>query len=209
MKLKKILLGSLAGVLLASSALAQGVNQVPQVGTISAINRNATYAAVSVNLVTAASATDIVCIAASATRNISIRRITINGTAGTTITTPFLLYRRAVLDTGGTPATSTALPVAAAVEPADPVSGATLVAYTANPTINDNSPALVGAFVTSIATTTTATPLDSLSFGTSTDMFERGLNLQKNTTQQLCVNLNGVTISSPLLTVTLEWQESL
>lgn len=44
-------------------------------------------------------------------------------------------------------------------------------------------------------------------FGTSVDMFSRGIDLLKNTTQQLCVNLNGVSVSSGVLAITMEWQE--
>jgi hypothetical protein len=177
---------------------------------ITSILRNPTYTASAVALVPAASATDIFCIAASATKNIAIRRITIGGTAGTAVTTPFLVYRRVSLDTGGTPATSTALPVAVPLNSNDPASGATLVSYTANPTIVDSSPALMQTMLVDLPVTTAAGggTVNERIWGTGVDMFSRGLDLAKNTTQQICLNLNAVSVSSGVLNINMEWQEA-
>jgi hypothetical protein len=208
--IRKLLLGTVAGLTLSSVVLAQPVNVVPQVGMISSIIRNPTYVAASVGLVPAASATDIFCIAASATKSISVRRIVIGGTAGTAITTPFLLYRRATVDTDGTPATALALPVGVAHLSSDPASTATLVAYTANPTITDASPGLLGAMLVDLPVTTAAGGRVDVErvFGTGgVDMFSKGLDLLRGSTQQLCVNLNGVSVSSGVLTITAEWTE--
>jgi len=206
---KTLLLSAVAGLAFIGAALAQSVNTVPQVGMISSILRNPTYTATAVALVPAASATDIFCISPGTTKNISIRRITIGGTAGTAITTPFLLYRRTSLDTGGTAATSLALPVAVPTFAGDSASTATLTSYTANPTIVDSSPSLMGAMIVDLPVTTAAGGAIHVErhWGTSVDMFSRGLDLQKNTTQQLCINLNGVTVSSGLLNINIEWTE--
>jgi len=153
---KTLLLSAVAGLAFIGAALAQSVNTVPQVGMISSILRNPTYTATAVALVPAASATDIFCISPGTTKNISIRRITIGGTAGTAITTPFLLYRRTSLDTGGTAATSLALPVAVPTFAGDSASTATLTSYTANPTIVDSSPSLMGAMIVDLPVTTAA-----------------------------------------------------
>lgn len=205
--MKKLLLAPFIWVLAASAALAQ-VNTVPQVGTISAYLKQYSYSASSVGLVPASSATDLVCISPGTTRAIGIKRVEISGTAGTAITTPFLLYRRASLDTGGTTATGLALPVAAKMNPADPASSATLTAYTANPTVNDASPVLMDSILPALAVTTTANNgITAGTYGESVSPFYHSIVLQKGSTQQLCVNLNGVTVASGVLNVTIYWVE--
>ena len=59
--IRKLLLGTVAGLTLTGVALAQ-VNVVPQVGVISAILKKPSYSAVALALPPAASATDIACI---------------------------------------------------------------------------------------------------------------------------------------------------
>jgi len=205
---KRFLLAALAFAFAASAALAQ-VNVVPQVGTISAVLKYPTYSASSVALVPAASATDIFRISPGTTKNISIKNIKVTGTAGTAVTTPFLVYRRASLDTGGTPATSLALPVAGKLLASDPASTATLVAYTANPTVVDSSPVLLDVITPTLAVTTTAnTPPVPAIYGELLSWFSHGLVLQKNTTQQICVNLNAVSVSSGVLNITMIWTEA-
>jgi len=202
--------GAAIAALLATSALAQGVNTVPQVGMISSILKVPTYTATSVALVPAASATDIFCISPGTSKNIAVRRVAIGGTAGTAITTRFLLYRRVSLDTGGTAATSLALPVAVPLYPSDPASTATLTAYTANPTVVDSSPSLMGAMTVDLPLTSAAGGAIHVErhWGSSVDMFNHGLILAKNTTQQLCINLNGVSVSSGVININMEWTES-
>lgn len=205
--MKRILLvGALLGALCAP-AFAQ-VNSVPQVGTITNINRLATYGAYSVGLVPAASATDIFCINASASRDISVREILISGTAGTAITTPVLLYRRASLDTGGTAATGLALPVGVPMISTDPASTATLTAYTANPTVVDASPVLLHSPAVSFSVTTSTNSSTFIYGGTNVDLLSKGFNLLKGSTQQLCLNLNAVSITSGVLAVGMKWVEN-
>ena len=197
----------------ASPALAQnspcGINGTNPPGTICAIGRNPSYSATSVGLVPAASATDIFCISGSATKNISIRQISIGGTAGTAVTTPFLIYQRSALDTGGTAASTLALPVAVPTNPSDPAATAVLTAYTANPTVAAN-PLLMDAVLVDLPVTTAAGGAieSSLSWGTPGDMFLKGLDIPKNTTLQYCVNLNGVSVSSGVLVINILWQET-
>lgn len=204
--MKRFLLSALLGLGLIAPAFAQ-VNTVPQTGLTLGTLRVPTYAAYSVGLVPAASATDIFCISPSTSKNISIKKITVSGTAGTAITTPVLIYRRASLDSGGTAATGLALPVGVPLNTTDPATGATLTAYTANPTVNDSNPVLLGAVSVSFAVTTTANAPNTMYYGEAYDQFSRGLDLQKNTTQQICLNLNGVSISSGVLAVGIEYHE--
>lgn len=208
MKLRNLLLGAVAGLLLTASASAQ-VNTVPQVGLITSTLRIPTYTASSVALVPASAATDIFCMSPGTSRNISIRRITLGGTAGTAITTPFLVYRRVSLDTGGTAATGLALPVAVPNSPNDPASVSTLTAYTANPTVVDSSPSLMDNMLADLPVTTAAGGITetSHSYGSSVDFYNKGLDLIKNTTQQMCISLNGATVASGVLQITVTWQE--
>lgn len=204
--MKRFLLAlALVGALVPASAQ---VNVVPQPGVLSNIIRSPTYAAVSVGLVPASSATDIMCIAASVSRTISLREITISGTAGTAITTPVLLYRRITVDTGGTAATSLALPVAVPLNSGDPASVAVLTAYTANPTITDSSPSLLAGPAISFAVTTSSNSPYIINAGTQVDFLTKGFDLIKGSTQQLCLNLNGVSVSSGVLAIGFKWSEN-
>lgn len=204
--IKRLTLGALGLLALGTAALAQ-VNSVPQIGVISAIQKQRTYSAASVGLVPASSATDIFCINASATASISVKEIIISGTAGTAITTPVLLNRHAVLNTVGTPATGLALPVGVPNISTDSAATAVLTAYTANPTVTDASPSLLAAPAISFSVTTGTNSPFILNGGTLVDFFTKGYDLQKGSTQQLCLNLNGVSISSGVLAISIQWTE--
>lgn len=185
------------------------VNVVPQIGVNTANLRQQTYSAVSIGLVPAASATDIVCIAGSSTRIVTLRRIEVSGTATTAISTPVVLLRRASLDTGGTAATGTALPVGSRHDTNNAAATAGLVAYTANPTIVDTSPVYFRTNALNLSPAATASGSDILEwkFGTDTDAYDQGLVLPKATTQQICLNLNAVSVTAGSLQIDLEWTE--
>lgn len=214
--MKKLLFAPLLGLwallaLLPSTPAraACGVNTVPAVGVICDIARNPTYSATSVGLVPAASATDIFCISAGSTKSVSIRKISIGGTAGTAITTPFLIYQRSTLGTSGTAATGIALPVPVPLNSNDPAATAILTAYTANPTVAA-TPLLMDAATVDLPVTTAAggAVTAELRYGTSVDFLSKGLDIIKGTTNQICVNLNGVSVSSGVLTINMQWQEN-
>lgn len=215
--MKKLLLAPLLGlwallalVPMASPARAAcGINFTPTIGVICDVVRNPTYIATSVSLVPAASATDIFCISGSATKTISIRQITIAGTAGTAITTPFLIYQRSALDTAGTAATGLALPVPAPLSPIDPAATAVLTAYTANPSVAA-TPILLDALLVDLPVTTAAGGGVAVvnNYGTQVDFLNKGIDIPKNTTLQDCVNLNGVSVSSGVLIIGIQWQEN-
>lgn len=206
--MKRFLLASALVGGLISPAFAQ-VNVVPQIGVESAIVKQLTYSAVSIGLVPAASATDIFCISGSTTKNISIKRISISGTAGTLVTAPFTLLRRASLDTGGTAAVTTALPVASTNFSTDPAATAVLTAYTANPTIVDASPQYFRTATLSLNTTAAlvASPRLVWEFGEAVSTFSRALDILKNTSQQVCINLNAVSVTSGLINIDITWVE--
>lgn len=205
--MRKRLLASAFAALFATSAIAQ---PVPQFGVISGVLPQITYSAVSIGLVPPASATDFFCIAGSASRVIVVNEIKISG-SGTAITTPIVLLRRAALDTGGTAASTIANPAntVGKHDSQSPTHAATLIAYTANPTINDTSPTYIRAETLSLAAASAA--------GSGRIEWKFGKGVQGNfsqplvlrgAAQQACLNLNGVSITSPVIQVSIEWTES-
>lgn len=206
--LSKLLLASaLVGALLAPAA-AQ-VNVVPQTGMITATLNKQTYRAVSIGLVPAASATDLFCIAASASTTIKVTGISVRGVAGTLTSVPLAIVRRATLDTGGTPATGVALPVAGKSDSTNGTAGAVLVAYTANPTITDSSPVYLAAGYVTTPTVAAGTnvPVTDFTFGANLPQFTQQAVLKKGSTEQLCLNGQASTISSGVLNITTSWTE--
>jgi hypothetical protein len=141
--MKKLLVSTALLLGLVAPAFAQ-VNSVPQVGVITGIVKAQTYTASSVGLVPAASATDFWCLSGSTSKNVHVREFVISGTAGTAISTPVLINLNHSLDTAGTPATGVALPVAAPMSTLNGAATATVTAWTANGTVNDTSPNLLG-----------------------------------------------------------------
>lgn len=206
--IKRILASALGLLALGTAVFAQGINTVPQVGIVSGFQKQYSYSASAVALAPASAATDIFCISTSAARNVLIKQIKISGTAGTAITTPFLVYRRATLDTGGTAGTSLVAPVAAKMNPLDPASVATLISYTANPTVTDSSPVLMDVITPTLAVTTTANsaPITG-DYAEQMSVLYHSLIVSKNTTQQICVNLNGATVASGVVNITMNWTE--
>jgi hypothetical protein len=187
-----------------------GVNSVPQIGVACnqepAVN---TYAASGIGIVPASSATDIACIQGAANIVIRVQRIRVSGTAGTQIIVPVAVMKRASLNTGGTPATSTALPVAYPVDSNDAVAKATLNAWTANPTIPDSSPGIISVQNLILAKT------DGTNGAVATQSlfeYDTGVTAEKPTlrkaTEALCVNLQATSPSSGLVNVTFAWTEA-
>lgn len=213
--MKRLLLSLGLWLGLTASALAQatgggcvgagGINNVPQPGTTCASESNVnTYVAASIALVPASSATDIACITGSATQVVRVLSVRVGGTAGTAVATPVLLTKHASANTGGTAATSTALPVPYKVDSADVAATATTTAYTANPTISDSSPGIVDAALVTFPVTTGAAT--SAQFNYFTHIYNEPPTL-RGVAQQLCVNLNGVSVSTGSLTISFLWSE--
>src|SRR6267142_3149711 len=164
-KLRTLLAGALIIALaFATPALAQTSagspnNAVPQVGVSFAYLSRASYSAVFIGLAPAASTTDLFCIAASPSKTVRLQNIKISGSAGTTLSLPVTILRRATVDTGGTPASTTANPAntIAKRDGSNPTATAVLIAYTANPTITDASPTYLDSMQLAVSLTTMAT----------------------------------------------------
>jgi hypothetical protein len=205
------LMGALSGApVYAQQAIGQGcinsgVNGVPQSGQDCLMESAVfTYAATAVALVPASAATDVACITGSATKVIRVLSIRVSG-AGTLQSIPVLITKHASVNTGGTAATGTALPVPYKTDSNDVAPSATTISWTANPTIADASPGIIdGAIVTfQPATAVGGTPFQ-LSF--LTHIYNEPTTL-RGVAQQVCVNLNGATIVAGSLTISFLWTE--
>lgn len=207
--LRSAILGTVALVAALSVAQSQ-VNFVPQPGFFSGSVTRSTYSSVALALPPAASATDIACIAGSASKTINVTKITITGTAGTLVTAPFTLVRRTSADTGGTAATTTAdwANNISKLDTANGAATATLIAYSANPTIGDSTPTYVRSAHLTVPVTSAGTSTAPIVwiFGDNLPGQTQPLTL-RGAASQACINLNAVSISSGLLHLSIEWTE--
>lgn len=164
-------------------------------------NAPATYSASTVDLASAASATDIFTIIGSASKTVFVKRIKISATATGASVTNIFLIKRSTADTGGTSTAPTAVPH----DSSSAAAGAVLAAYTANPTTGTP----VGTLRIEklpISTPASASIPDSLlwDFGT---LAQGGIAL-RGVTQQLAVNLNSTTITGSAFSIWIEWTET-
>lgn len=195
---------------LASAQCAQvsGINSVPVPGiTCASEPIVTTYGATSVGVVPASAATDLACITGSATKTIRLQYVRVSGSAGTLINVPITLLKRASADTGGTPATSTALPVPYSLDSSNAAASATTIAYTANPTVVDTTPGILDNDIVALVTTGTASTNGAIVFDYSARNFMQAPVL-RGIAQQVCVNLNATTVTSGVVNVTFRWTEA-
>lgn len=185
-----------------------GVNSVPQTGVVCSQESTVpTYVATGVGIVPGTAPTDVACLTGSATKIVRLKRVGLSGTAGTAINILAILKKNASADTGGTAAVTTALPVPYPLDSTFPAVSATSISYTANPTINDTTPGVIGAKnlflpVTSTASSADATVWEFFTPQAASPPVLRGI------AQQICVSLGGVTApSSGLLSVSFTWTE--
>lgn len=211
--MKKLLLS--LGFLFALCASAQAqcvsvgnVNNVPQPGmSCDSEPSVATYGATSVGLVPASGATDVVCITGSATKVVRPMYIRVSGSAGTLINVPVTITKHATANTGGTAATSTALPVPYTMDTTNAAVSATTTAYTANPTIADATPGILDNDIVAFVTTGTASTNGAVVFDYTGRNFNQAPVL-RGIAQQICVNFNATTVSSGVVNTSLRWTEA-
>jgi hypothetical protein len=199
----KRIVGAALAALMSTSALAQ-VNFVPQVGVVSGYYSKQTYSSAFFGLVPVTGATDVVCIAGSASKTVRVMDIKLNGTVATAaITFPVQVVRRATADTAGTAATTTANPgVATQIASRDTGQGlntsstVTLISYTANPTINDTAPVYLDSQQLVLNLTSVGSSvLTDFNWGAVYDTLQQAPTL-RGAAQQICVNFGGVTLAN-------------
>jgi hypothetical protein len=163
----------------------------------------ATYSAAKQGLVTAASATDIFTLTGSATKVIRVTRVEVSGVATTILDTSVELIVRTTADTGGTSTNPPAVPHDSASSPATAVAAA----YTANPTINDGTSKPIRS--SKVLFNLSAPAAGSESGRLIEDFGDRPAQaiVLRGATQQLAINLNGVTVQGPSIDVSVEWTE--
>jgi hypothetical protein len=205
-KLHVLLVGALAA--LAAPAAAQ-VNFVPQVGVTSDYRAKVTYSAAFIGLPPAASATDVICLAGSATKTVKLISVRLSGTAGTLVTVPVTLVRRIAVNTAGTAATTTANPAntISKRDTANPTATAVPIAYSANPTITDSTPTYLDSASLTLGTTAAATVTNPLLFDYSPLQTLAQPVTLSGAAAQVCLNFNAVSISSGVLNGSLTWTE--
>ncbi len=168
----------------------------------SAAAPKATYSASIIGLASAALATDIFSITGSATKTICIRSIRISAVQTTASQVNVVVLKRSTANTAGT---STA-PTKVAHDSTSIAATATVLAYTANPTVG----ALVGniraarMFVPGAATASDAAGLD-IAIGVNEESQPVTL---RGIAEVMSVNLNGVTVAAGSFNVAIEWTEA-
>ncbi len=202
-----LLLATLAGAEAQCVSVSGASGPAPQFGIVCQSEPTIdTFGATSVGLIPAASATDIACLTGSATKVSRLQSIRVSG-SGTAISVPLLLMKRASANTGGTAATSTALPVPYRLDSTDAAPTATTTAWTANPTIVDTSPGILDNGNLGLVATTVGAAVQPFVFW---DYLGRNFSqapVLRGVAQQLCVNLNATTPTA-LLNITFRWTEA-
>jgi len=174
------------------------VNAVPVSGS------KISYSSATVGLVTAASATDIFTITGSATKTIRVKHIRISGTVSSTTYVDVLLIKRSAANTSGTSTAVNAVPN----DSSNPAASATVLSYTANPTLG----AVVGTMKSAKLLMNQTVPNNAQSAGVQIPIEwtfgSRGQAITlRGTSQVLAINLNSTTLSGSSFDITIEWQE--
>lgn len=158
------------------------------------------YSAAFVALVPAATPTDILTIAGSATKTIRVTsiRFTLSTTAGSGILLNASLMKRSTVDSGGTSTVATDVPH----DSTNPAGTAVVRGYTANPTLGT-------AVGTIRAIRYDATPAAAAN---QEEVFEFGTRpsqtiVLRGTSEQLCLNFGGTTITGGIMDGSIEWTE--
>ena len=158
-----------------------------------------TYSASITGLAAASAATDIFTIAGSGTKSIRITRITISGVATAATVADVQLIIRSAADTSGTHTTPTSV---ANDQGNATAATATLLAYTANPSLGATVGQIRSVKVNLGTVTGSSTP-QPWTFNTPG---AQEINLH-GTTQVLAINLNGATITGGSFDIDIEWTE--
>lgn len=160
-----------------------------------------TYSATSAIAFNAANnATDIFTITGSATKIIKVLRVGFSATQTTAGTANVLLVKRSTANSAGTSAAATAIPH----DSNDVAATATVLNYTANPTVGTAVGTIRAyrAFIPAPATASTVTYYE-FTFGS---LPEKAVVL-RGTGQVLALNLNATTITGNAFTCFVEWTE--
>jgi hypothetical protein len=153
------------------------------------------------DLALAASATDVFCINGSATRTIYITDVHISGSATSAARINVSYTRRSTANSGGTSTTLTNIPD----DSQSPAGTAVVKAYTANPTLGTS----VGVY-SSGHNTFPADAAPNIAINELTRYFgsdNAKLFTLRGTSEGLCLNFNGETVTGGLAHISVHWIE--
>lgn len=170
-------------------------------GNVSTEGTRATYSVSITNVAAAGSATDVFTITGVSNKTVHINRIFVSGIATAASAAMVTVVKRSTANSGGTSVSPFAI---VPLDSASGAAGASVVAYTANPTLGT----LVGTVDCVRATfTTTAGAIPNVptvfNYGTTNN---QSLIL-RGTSQQVSVNLSGQSITGLTLDLKIEWTE--
>lgn len=161
----------------------------------------AAFRAAITGLAPASSATDIFTITGSASKTVRITRLSISGVATAAGAYAVLLIKRSAADTSGTSSAPTVVPM----DSSDAAGTATVLAYTANPSVG----AAVGNVgAARVLVTTAAAPAVPTGFTWRFGGDQAHELVLRGIAQVLAVSLNAVTMSGGLLEIEVEWTEN-
>lgn len=160
-----------------------------------------TYSAAATNFAPAASATDVFTITGSATKTVRIKRITFTMVQTTAAARDVQLIKRSTANSGGTSVARTAVPN----DSSSPAGTATVLSYTANPTLGTTVGAIRArkVFVSTITGNNSNCDEFAIDFGDD----QRQAPVLRGTGEVLAINLNGVTSAGNLACANVEWTE--
>lgn len=163
---------------------------------------NNTYSASVNSFACAALATDIFTITGSATKIIKITKfdVTATTTSGSGISVPFTVIKRSATNTGGT---STILNNVS-YDSTNSASTAVVRNYTANPTGLGTPVGIILA--RRITVNSSGAVVQPISLDYNTRENAQPITL-RGTSEILSINLSGTTITGPLISITIEWEE--
>lgn len=152
------------------------------------------------NITLAASATDVLTIAGSATNTIYLTRLTVSGVQTTAGAVDIRLIKRSAVNTAGTSAAVTAVPMDSNVK----VTSATLLSYSANPTGLGTAVGTLRRRYVLFPAVASVIPSDLAVF----DFAQKGQPLVlRGTSELLALNFGGTTVTGGVVNATVEWFE--
>jgi hypothetical protein len=149
-------------------------------------------------VVPASSCTDLVEIIGSSSKTVSINKIIISGTQTTGGEQTFYLKRRSTASTGGSSTTATLVPH----EATDVAATSSIKIFTANPTTGSAVGDIRVLGIPIPATTATTKYQEVIDFGERSKPI-----ILSGTSQTLCINLNGATLTGGSINISIEFTE--
>jgi len=158
------------------------------------------YAASIVGLAAANTPTDIFTITGSATKTIRIFRVCFSGTENTSAVRDVLLIKRSTANSGGTSSAPTIVPY----DSNNAAATATVLTYTANPSLGATVGTVRAAKV-DVGATNLTSAADQVEWNFGNNPVQA--IVLRGTSQVLAINLNGVTSASGSFDMVFEWTE--